>query len=179
MSELLTVADRPPFVVFGLDSARHSGVALARSTSDGPRLVWTDAFPSEARTRTLYAETAMTTADKLGAHLIVVHEKFVGRPHIVRGSAKQLGKWLHVLEEVGVHQNRIVETPVRTWRIDTYGDNRRRSTDEWKALALAECRKRWGLDIEHDAAEAALLAAWGLTAQAVLRRVPKRPRRPR
>lgn len=174
----LSPADRPPFMVLGLDSGATSGVALAYLRSSGPALAWTDSGKSTPEFRRLWVESAVRTAEVRGAHLMVVYERFFGKPHTIRGAAKQVGRWLHVLEECGVRDTRMREVAVHQWRLDVHGHNRRIGTDAWKRLARQWCQARYGLDIEHDAAEAACLAVWGLSAQQVLTHVPKRARRP-
>lgn len=191
MSAELTARNVPPFMVLGIDSGAVSGVALAypviRTTKAGSpppaqpvgiRLGWTDSGKSTPEFRRLWCESAVVTARRRGAHLLVVHEKFVGRPHVIRGSAKQVGKWLHVLEELGVRRAQVHEVLVSRWRRDTFGHNRRLGTDRWKRAAQERCTELFGLDIEHDAAEAALQAAWGVLSSDVLRRIPKRRRKP-
>ena len=175
------MSDTPPFLVAGLDSGATSGIALVeRGLCDTRNVLFHDTLVSNWGRREKYAASCAKLAEQRGAHLVVVYEKFFGRPHTIRGAARSVGKWLHCFEAAGVHPTRCVEVQVNDWRRDVYGLTkipRGIGTDEWKRRAVALVFELYGLTVDHDAAEAILIGAWGHTAKQVLARVPKRRRR--
>lgn len=164
--------------VLGIDPGETSGVALGFAG----RLQW-------ARTVTTYAErraafqSAFAAAFGADLPLVIVAEKWRrggkwGFQQSV-GLGAQWGKWLAALEEFETYAigrsryPKLVRVFPDMWRGALLGNARLR-TEQAKAAALLRVRAELLGVSDHNAAEAACIALWGLHAGEVRAVLPKK-----
>jgi len=169
---------KPPkgLAVLGIDPGHSSGAGLIIDD----KLKWAYQVPDHAATRREIMGLAVAMATGEGALLVVVVEKSqnYGSNRVVRGIGEAAGRWKEQAELAGVPKRRIITVQVNEWREAIYGSAATRlGKDGHKANAVQLCRAKYGLELGEDAAEAALIAEWGMRAPEVMELLPKRRNR--
>lgn len=161
-----------PCVILGIDPGKNAGAAFfARGKFIAARAVVSRQGRIDAVNR------AAELAAEHELPLLVVAEKWSrGGPFawMVPGLSAQWGKWLEVLEEVGIKPSRIVRVFPQTW----YAAVIRGRLNRDKTLLVKSIEARFGVKVESvDAACAVAMGFWGSYAAEVGDRVPKRKAR--
>jgi len=111
--------------------------------------------------------------------LIVVAEKWTAggwQSHdTLIGLGAAWGKWEAALEEHRVPKSRVVRVYPQTWRSRIL-PGRQRSTEQWKADAVARAQRELGRVVTHNEADAVCIALWAMHAAEVRAKMPKRAR---
>jgi hypothetical protein len=175
--------------VLGLDPGKASGIALAipfdpegESAAARATVVWALGAKSlDERARLI--ESAQSDTAEFGLELVVVGERWAGSfvkkrntSFAIAGLGASWGEWTVLLQQAGVPKRRILRIDTGSWRTRMLGQPIRRPTAAWKLAARAYVKARWpAVELDSDdAAEAAIIAAFGLHWPKVGAVLPKR-----
>jgi hypothetical protein len=163
--------------VLAIDAGETSGVAFGLH---GQLLRASAVTDHDLRERIV--REAVASARNLGVPLIVVAEKWRRQGNWgfqqAQGTAAQWGKWLAALEHVGTYKlgravyPKIVRVYPGDWRARVLGNAFLRK-DAAKRLAVQRAVHELGAIDDHNAAEAACMAIWGMRAGEVGKLLPK------
>lgn len=171
-------------VVLGVDPGRVSGWAVV--APDGPDAVLLAAGCGEGGEAEAIA-AASELAEQAGLPLVVVAETWpVGRGRGQRdrlsaaalaGLGARWGRWQLRLEDAGHPRARTLRVTTGTWRRAILGGASQRRSASWKRAAILAVEGRYGVRLGPDAAEAALIATWGVRSPRVAKAAGARARR--
>jgi hypothetical protein len=168
--------------VLGVDPGAVSGWAILATLEPSVASLLDAGVAKTAADRARAIELAReVSCEAQGAlPLVVVGERWTGRfrghhahQRTVAGLGGQWGRWQEALERVGHPKRRTLRAPLGEWRARVLGKSFVSKGDA-KARAVAYARARWGVTLEHDAAEAACIAAWASQSPKVAEVLPKR-----
>jgi hypothetical protein len=146
----------------GIDPGATSGYAIGQS---GPRDRMTIVASAQGKDTAEHRRRAVI--DALGRaggprKLWIALEgvPYFGTLRTAVGVGQRRGRWLHVLEEVGIPPSHVAGPEPQAWRAELFGAGVRLESDAWKARAREYVARRWRLKAPSDEAEACCLLAW-------------------
>lgn len=148
-------------MIVGIDIGARCGISTIYVGGPRVEVLASESFKSDAFTRRLELAVVDTLWQNRSCPAIeFVYERAVGRPHTIRGTAKQAGRWLEALDLAGFG-DRVTEVNVSSWRKQLFG--RAPRSEEAKALACAKVRELFGIDTnDSEIAESICVALWKL-----------------
>jgi hypothetical protein len=166
VSEVLHGWKPHPCIAFAIDPASLSGWAMLAEVA--PKFI-ISGLAKTAADRRAVVEAAVLAKEKRGLPVIAIVEDFTpggwkSFDAILR-TGQSRGRWLDHLELAGIP---VVSVEPQMWRGDIYGARAAKmKREQAKSIAQTYVRAEFKREVDHNEAEAILIARWGTRARAV------------